>query len=256
MAKKKRKKKSVQKQTQSKNGVVAQTAVASPKPKQSATSKRQQRLEQQAKVAGMKQLQTVGIFVIVVGVLVGIAIFRNAGSVPTEELIAAVGINLDGPEDAPVRVVEYGDLACSACRQWHNLGIKEQLRQEFGDQVAFEYRHYPVITATSPKGAEAAQCAAEQDAFWGFHDYVYENLEAYPNLGSDRTKEIASSIGLDRTAFDECVDSDKYRNFVTDATRLARADGASSTPTFMINGRHVAPSFQSMAEAIEATLDS
>ena len=218
-------------------------------------SRRQQRAEELVRAARMRQLRIVGGVMIVVLAIAAIAFWRSAGVVPAEEILASIQPNLDGPADAAVHVVEYGDLACSACRQWHNVGIKEQLREQFGDQVAFEYRHFPVITATSPKGAEAAQCAAEQDAFWDFHDYVYENLEAYPDLGTDRSKEIASTIGLDRSAFDDCLDSGKYGDFVIEATRQAQADGARGTPTFMINGRQVAPSFQSMAAAIEDALE-
>ena len=193
--------------------------------------------------------------VILIGAFVGLALFRNAGAVPTEELAAIVGINLDGPENAPVQVVEYGDLACSACRQWHNLGIKEQLKQEFGEQVSFEFRHFAVITANSPRGAEAAQCAAEQDSFWAYHDYVYENLDTYPSFTSDRVKELASAVGLDRDPFDTCVDSGRYRSFVNDAIRQAQADGARGTPTFFVNGRQVSPSFDSMAAAISEELN-
>ncbi len=252
MAKKKSSKKrnSSNKQTQPDN--TNQHAAAT---KTAVKSKKAARAEMKARETRMKQIRVIGIVVLVLGAFFGIARFRNAGAISTAELIATYGITIDGSEEAPIRVVEYGDLACSACRQWHNLGIKEQLKQEFGDQVAFEYRHFAVITATSPKGAEASQCAHEQNAFWEFHDYVYENLEAYPNLGSDRSKEIASTIGLDREAFDSCLDSGKYRRFVTDAINQAQSDGARGTPTFMINGRQVSPTFQSMASAIQEELN-
>ena len=219
-------------------------------------SRKQQRQIAQAKAARMKKIRYGGAAIIVILVIAGLAIWRNAGVVPAEELAALVEPNLDGPANAPVQVVEYGDLACSSCKQWHNLGIKTQLQEQFGDQVSFEFRHFPVITATSPKGAEAAQCAAEQDAFWEFHDYIYENLEDYPNLGTDRVKEIASTIGLEQEAFDTCVDSGKYRDFVTQAIRKAQADGARGTPTFLINGEQAFPSYQAMSATISEILNN
>lgn len=218
-------------------------------------SKKAQRAEEKARAKRMTQIRYGGLALLFVGAFIALAVFRNAGAVPTEELAALVGPHIDGPANAPVHVVEYGDLACSACRQWHNLGIKEQLKAEFGDQVNFEFRHFPVVTANSPKGAEAAQCAAEQDAFWPYHDYIYENLDTYPSFTSNRVKEIASAVQLDRDAFDACVDSGKYRIFVNDAIREGQAAGARGTPTFFINGTQVNGSFQAMAAVIADELN-
>lgn len=219
-------------------------------------SRKQQRQAARAKEARKKQIRYASFGMIVILAIVALVLRRNAGVVPAEELAAVVEPNLEGSANAPVQVVEYGDLACSACKQWHNLGIKEQLKADFGDQVNFEFRHFPVITATSPKGAEAAQCAAEQDAFWVFHDYIYENLEDYPNLGTDRVKEIATAVGLDREAFDSCVDSGKYRDFVTQTIRDAQAAGARGTPTFFINGEQTFPSYDAMAATIGQILNN
>ncbi|MFQ5419560.1 MAG: DsbA family protein, partial [Anaerolineae bacterium] len=158
--------------------------------------------------------------------------------------------NLLGPADAPVRIVEYGDFGCPSCRAWHNSGIREQLVAAYGDQIAFEFRHFPVITAQSPKAAEAGQCAAEQGAFWAYHDYIYE---ATPQgaLGTRDLKDYAAAIGLDQPSFDTCLDSGKYRSFVAQQAQLARQDGARGTPSFFINGAPASFSFQGMSAAIE-----
>lgn len=220
------------------------------------SSRKQQRQEAKAKAVRLKRIRYGAIVVIFILSVTGLVLWRNVGVVPAEELVALIEPNLDGPANAPVQIIEYADLACPSCKQWHNLGIKEQLQATFADQISFEYRHFPVITATSPKGAEAAQCAAEQGAFWAFHDYIYENLEDYPDLGSSRTKEIASAIGLDREAFDNCLDSGKYRDFVTQAIRRAQVDGARGTPTFLINGQQVAPSYATMSATINEILNN
>lgn len=220
------------------------------------SSRKQQRQAAKERAARLQKIRYGGIAVVLLLIFGGIAWWRNAGVVPAEDLAAQIPPNLDGPATAPIRVVEYADLACSACKRWHNLGIKEQLQAEFGDQVSFEYRHFPVITATSPTGAEAAQCAAEQEAFWPFHDYIYENLEDYPDLSSNRVKEIATAVNLNRDEFDSCLDSGKYQDFVTQAIRQAQADGARSTPTFLINGEQMFPSFESLSATINELLQN
>ncbi len=219
-------------------------------------SRKQQRQQAKVQAQRLKQIRLGAIAVIIVLAIVGLALWRNADMVPADELAALVEPNLDGPADAPVQIVEYADLACSSCKQWHNLGIKEQLQAQFGEQISFEYRHFPVITATSPTGAEAAQCAAEQNAFWEFHDYIFENLEAYPDLGNSRVKEIATAVNLDREAFDNCLDSGTYGDFVTQAIRRAQADGARGTPTFLVNGQQVFPSYEAMSATISQILNN
>lgn len=218
-------------------------------------SKKAQRQAARAQEKRMKQIRYGGLALIVVLGIVGLVLWRSVNAVPLDELIEETPPLLDGSETAVVRVIEYGDLGCSACRSWHNLGIKEQLKQDFGDQVAFEYRHFPVITPNSPDAAEAAQCAAEQDAFWPYHDYIYENLPAYPPLDRDSLKEYATTVGLDRTAFDSCLDSRKYESYVFSQAQDARSAGARGTPTFLVADQLVArPSYENLSQLISTAL--
>lgn len=215
-------------------------------------SRKEKQKEARTKAARQKWLRYGGVAALALIALLILAIWRNDDSTPTTA-VAAIP-HLDGPANAPVQVVEYADLTCSSCRQWHNLGIKEQLQADFGDQISFEYRHFPVITAASPRWAEAAQCAAEQELFWPFHDYVYENLEPYPTVNDARLQEIAAAIGLEQADFTDCLDSGRYGPFVNDAIQRAQRDGARGTPTFLINGQQVFPSYEAMASTINDLL--
>ena len=98
-------------------------------------SRKQQRQTTQAKATRMKWIRYGGIalFILIAGI--SLALWRNAGTIPDEGSTTLVKPNLDGSPDAPVQVVEYADLTCSACRQWHNLGIKEQLQAEAGNSL-------------------------------------------------------------------------------------------------------------------------
>ena len=99
-----------------------------------------------------------------------------------------------GAANAPVTIVEYGDFGCPACRSWHNAGIMDQVRAVYGDQARLVWRDFPVITARSPKAAEAAQCAYVQDNFWEYHDLLYESAVS---PGTSDLKRYASNPGLD-----------------------------------------------------------
>jgi protein-disulfide isomerase len=216
-------------------------------------SKKVQRQEERAREVKMQSVRYGGLATIIIIAIAGFIFWRNSGQLAAEDVPPL----LDGLVSAPVRIVEYGDLGCSACRSWHNAGIKQQLKDAFGDQIAFEYRHYPVITAYSPDAAEGAQCAAEQDSFWAFHDYIYENLSEYPPLDRPSLKTYATSVGIDRELFDACLDSRKYESVVFNDAQQARAAGARGTPTFLVNGELVPlPSFENLSSLIRAELGS
>ncbi len=216
-------------------------------------SKKQQRLENQKKAQRLKKIRIVGIALIVILAGTALVFWRNAGRVPADEAAALVSPNRIGPEDAPVQIVEFGDFGCHACRAWHNAGIKEQLLADFGDQISLEFRHFPVITAQSPQAAEAGQCAAEQGAFWEYHDYIYEQTPEGA-LSRDDLRRYAAAVGLDEAQFDDCLSSGRFEELVRRDMRAAQEAGARGTPTFLINGQQAFPSYESMSATINAIL--
>ncbi|GIK57432.1 MAG: thioredoxin domain-containing protein [Chloroflexi bacterium] len=214
------------------------------------SSRKEKKQAARAQASRQKMMRFGGLAVIILMVIIGLIGWGNMDESAAGETAVHTAPLLDGPADAPIKVVEYADLTCSSCRQWHNTGIKEQLRADFGNQISFEYRHFPVITAASPRWAEAAQCAAEQELFWPFHDYIYENLEPYPTVNDARLQEIAAAIGLESESFESCLASGRYDKFVVDAIQRAQRDGVRGTPTFLINGQPVFPSYEAMAATI------
>jgi protein-disulfide isomerase len=158
-----------------------------------------------------------------------------------------------GPEGAPVEITEYADFGCSACRAWHNDGIREQVLAMFGDQVRFVWKDFPVITPQSPQAAEAGHCAAAQGKFWEFHDLVYEE---FAGLDAEALQGYATQIGLDTTAFAQCLDQRVMRPKVQSNEQEARLLGLRGTPGFAINGRPLPapPSFEQLTALIQQEL--
>ena len=158
-----------------------------------------------------------------------------------------------GPADAAVEVVEYADFGCPACRAWHNSSVREQMFTTFGDQVRFVWKDFPVITALSPKAAEAGHCAAAQGKFWEYHDYLYEQASG---LEIDQLKQYADAVGLDAPLFGQCLDSGMMVRKVRAGEQEARRLGLRATPGFAINGRPLngAPTFEILAAEIEQAL--
>jgi protein-disulfide isomerase len=159
-----------------------------------------------------------------------------------------------GPATAPVTITEYADFGCPACWEWYQLGILEQLRAKYGDQIRFVWRDFPVVTLLSPKAAESGQCAHEQGKFWEFHDAVYQHDGA---IQASDLKTYATDIGLDMTKFDECVTSRRFRDRVNAQQHEGFERGLKGAPAFFVNGQPlIGPqrlaSFENVIDAILA----
>jgi protein-disulfide isomerase len=141
-----------------------------------------------------------------------------------------------GPETAPVTIIEYADFGCPSCWYWYKQGTLNQLRTQYGDQIRFIWRDYPVITLLSPKAAEAGQCASEQGKFWEFHDAVYDHKGA---IEANDLESYAAAIGLNMSQFKECVTSRRYKDRVNAEQEEAFSHGFNGAPFFLVNDKLV-----------------
>ncbi|MBN2549838.1 MAG: DsbA family protein [Anaerolineales bacterium] len=138
-----------------------------------------------------------------------------------------------GPANAKITIIEFSDYECPYCSRWHNE-VFYQIRQEYGDQVRFVYRDFPLtsIHPNSQPAAEAANCAYEQKAFWEFHDLLFSDSE----LSEEIYLQYAQELKLDLEQFQSCLTSGKYAAEVNADLEYASNLGVRSTPTFFVNG--------------------
>ncbi len=127
-------------------------------------------------------------------------------------------------------------------------------------EVRFGYWHFAFLGPESQWAAEATECAAEQGAFWAYHDLLFER-QAGENQGAfsrENLKQFATELGLDREAFETCLDSGRYTSIVRSETSIARSLGVRGTPTSLINGKPLvgAQPFEAFQQMIEAELEA
>ena len=160
-----------------------------------------------------------------------------------------------GPVTAPVTIVEFGDFGCTTCRSWYRQGVLEQILATYGPNIRFIWRDFPIITAASPKAAEAGQCAFEQGRFWEYHDLLYQRA---PALSISDLKAYAAELGLDTSRFDGCLDSDMHQAKVEASTKDAYSHGFQATPAFLVNDQPIAgpQSFEYFKSVIDPILAS
>ncbi|MBI4057839.1 thioredoxin domain-containing protein [Candidatus Microgenomates bacterium] len=144
-----------------------------------------------------------------------------------------------GSKDAKVYLIEYSDLECPFCKQFHKTA--QQAVDEYDGQVAWVYRHFPLDTLhpKADKEAEAAECAAEQkgvDGFWAYVDKVFAITPSNNGLDHAELPKIATQIGLDESKFQSCLDSGKYKDKVEEQYQGGVTAGVSGTPgNFIVN---------------------
>jgi protein-disulfide isomerase len=140
-----------------------------------------------------------------------------------------------GPKVAPVTIVEYSDFHCPFCRRVQPTLL--QVLAKYPTQVRLVYKHFPLdsLHPQARRAAEASWCAAQQNRFWEFHDAIYGTA----TTGDEVLTTSATRVGLNMTAFDECLQSGKAKPVVQAQLDEGEQLGVSGTPGFFVNGRLV-----------------
>ena len=164
-----------------------------------------------------------------------------------------------GALDAPVVIAEYADFQCPFCGVFARE-VKPRIEAAYvtTGKVRFEWHDFAWMGAESRAAANAARCAADQGAFWPYHDKLYATRVA-PNSGTfsrERLIAAAQELGLDVPAFSACLDADTHGAVVRADTAEAARLGMTGTPTFLINGKMLvgAQPFEVFAAEIDAAL--
>jgi protein-disulfide isomerase len=167
--------------------------------------------------------------------------------------VDAAGAPARGPEDAPVRIVEFGDFRCRYCRGM--LPILERVRAAYPKRVRIAYMHLPVVSQTSARAAIAAVAAQRQGAFWPMHDRLFA-LQG-ENLSEALLLAHVSDLGLDPSRFSADLRSPEVEAVVRADLAEAERIGIRGTPAFFVNGRYLpgAQSYGSLVRAIERELE-
>jgi len=152
-----------------------------------------------------------------------------------------MAVRTKGSPTAPVTVYEMSDFQCPYCRRFA-LEIFPTLEQEYvtTGKVRWVFVNFPLVSLhpNAEPAAEVAMCGAKQGKFWPVHDLLFRNQATWAPLKApaEYFLTFADSASLDRAAFQACLQTGATRPEVeSDATAAARA-GATSTPSFYIEG--------------------
>jgi protein-disulfide isomerase len=141
-----------------------------------------------------------------------------------------------GPADAAVTLVQYGDYECPYTRMSrHSV---QALQAEYADRLRFVFRHFPLeeIHPHARAAATAAESAAAQDQFWQMHEYLFAHQKA---LEEADLHQYAIELGLDLVRFARERTSPEVAARIDRDLASGERSGVEGTPTFYVNGvRH------------------
>src|SRR5215467_1904443 len=141
--------------------------------------------------------------------------------------------HIQGPVDAPINLVEYGDYECPYCGEAYP--IVKDIQNRYKNRLCFAFRNFPLINSHphAQHAAEAAEAADEQDRFWEMHDILYENQEA---LEDEDLARYASALRLDSKRFVSEVLAGAHAARIREDFRSGVRHDVNGTPTFFIDG--------------------
>ncbi|MDP3772215.1 MAG: thioredoxin domain-containing protein [bacterium] len=191
-----------------------------------------------------------------VGAAVAGAGQQVAGSPVRARQVSAQDHLLGNPA-APVTVIEYSDLECPFCKNFH--ATMHQIMEGgngtdgygVSGKVAWVYRQFPLaqLHPKAPDEANASECVAElggNEAFWRYIDKIFANTPSNNGLDLALLPKWAGELGVNASAFDACVKSGRHTKRIQDDSADAAAAGGQGTPysvvitksgkTFVING--------------------
>ncbi len=137
-----------------------------------------------------------------------------------------------GPEDAPIRLVEFFDYACPFCATFKP--ILDKVAEDNKGKVVEYFLMYPLEAKhpDSKSAAQAALAAAQQGKFKEMHEVLFART---PEHGKDAVMAYAQQLGLDMTKF--AADYTGVAPHVASDQAQGLAAGVDSTPTLFFNGR-------------------
>ncbi len=238
-------------------------------------SKRQMIREQRAQRQRQQRLLVIGIITLAALVVAGLLIYpslRDAAA-PVSEIVSitpearpfADG-KVMGEANAPVLVEVWSDFQCPACQQFAQ-SVEPLLVENYvaTGKIRYEYRHFPFIDDQaigdeSDQAANASMCAAAQDKFWEYHDFLFANWDG-ENQGAFADKRlvaIAEAAGLDMAQFNDCFEANTYEDVINQDLADGNSAGVTGTPSVFVNGTIIkpgfVPSFDDVAQAIDAAI--
>lgn len=174
-------------------------------------------------------------------VLLGGALVYSAVKGGTTDEAVTLAEKVKGNPEATVVLSEYSDFQCPACAKF--TPILKEIMDTYGDQIRFEYHHFPLISIhpSAELAARVSEAAGAQGKFWEMHDLLFERQTSWSQNINPKNlfTSYAEELGLDIDKFNRDLNSKTVREAVQNDMREGRTLLINATPTFYLNGEKI-----------------
>ena len=179
----------------------------------------------------------VGVAIMLLACTTGTAVAQTAADSAKQPLAGRI---LGSPR-ASVTVYEMSDFQCPYCRDFAiNTFPAVYSAYVATGKVRWAFVNFPLtsIHHNALPAAEVGLCAAQQGGFWPVHDLLYRHQDVWAPLKEPAAffLTLADSAKLSKPALLTCLRSPATQEAVRTDAQGAERSGASSTPTFYIEG--------------------
>jgi len=159
-----------------------------------------------------------------------------------------------GTNNSGLTILEFGDFECPYCAQIYLDLIK--ILDEHRGEVRLVWKDFvSPVHINGRQAALAARCAAEQNKFWEYHDYLFENQSM---LSRELYNQIALELELDLATFNNCLDNQSIIEYIGQGLEDGQRLGVDATPFLFIGNTKInfALTYEELKEVVEYELNN
>lgn len=177
-------------------------------------------------------------FSIIILLILIVVVGRQTNGYYNKPIITDEPYKTKGLSDAPIELLVFSDYACPFCSKLETL--LDEILAAFPKQIKIQFKHFPL--RSHPKAfvaAEAAECAADQNQFWNYHELLFSNQTEWTDSTELRNILLtyASKLKMNESEFGTCLDSGRKKEIVLNNKKEGEKLFINSTPTLILN-RH------------------
>lgn len=149
-----------------------------------------------------------------------------------------------GSPDAKVKVIEFADFKCPACKKWSETYMDTFIKDYVDTgKVELYFMNFAFLDRDSYLAASAGEAIYKQsnEKFWEYADKLYENQGDESKIWATQ-KFILNFVkenidGIDYAQFEKDLKDQTYMFDVKEDYKIAGSYGVNGTPRFMVNGK-------------------
>ncbi len=123
-------------------------------------------------------------------------------------------------EKAEISLLEYSDLECPFCANFHTSGVIENILTNYGDKVNTYFNSFPLeFHKNAFSGSLILECLWEQKWADAFYSLIEKSFQAGKSEKEYLLGE-AEKLWADKNTLEKCVQDEKYKNKITEQKDL------------------------------------